>query len=309
MKKRLLFIPLHYNATPRPHEDWFNALCEEFDCDYYEYGEEIYGYDYILIHSGAIPPDELEVITSDQKLIQWTGDCRPDVLPEVMAYKGIVDLTLLVAGIGQKEMYEKALGSPVGYLQQGIFESFFIKHQELQSGNVVFIGNNYDQFEGAVERASLCLLLSKTFCHFEVIGNGFDGYSHANETRLKRYNNHRSVPYSDSAKIYNESYISISHACFNDIEGYYSNRTIDIMASGGCCLMRRTPNIEQFFTDMYDCILYSSNDEAIEKIQHLIARPELRNMIAQNGHNTAKLKHTFRTRVQEMKQQIELCGI
>lgn len=296
MKNRLLFIPLHYNADIKPHKEWFDAMNHHFDTVYFN--SCVSGnFDYVLLQSGAFTLSALNIIQStlgNPKVIQWTGDCRPDVLPEVMAYKETADLTLLVAGIGQKEMYETALGSPVDYLQQGVFNSFFIAPIKIDSGKVVFIGNNYDQFPGAVERSLLCLDLAK-FSEFETIGNGWD----------RCYNNTRSIPYDQSAKIYNESYISISHACFNDVEGYYSNRTLDIMAAGGCCLMRRTPNIEQFFTDGYDCVLYSTNEEAVEKIKYLQARTEIRNLIALNGHNTAKQKHTFGVRAKEIKQLIE----
>lgn len=296
MKPRLLFIPLHYDASPRPHEDWFSALSKEFDCDYGE-PKSNGNYDYIFMQSGSLQKYGLHGMKSLRhfKVIQWTGDARVDAMENVTQYKGIADLTLLAVGIGQKQIYESALGCPVDYLQQGVFNSFFIKPQQMESGKTVFIGNNYDHFEGAVERAELCRHANLIFENFETIGNGWD----------KSHGNVRSIPYTDSAKIYNESYISISHACFNNINGYYSNRTIDIMAAGGCCLQRWFPGIENYFTDMYDCVVYRTNDEALEKIAWLNCSPERRNMIAINGHNTAKQKHTFDVRASEVKQLIK----
>lgn len=276
------------------------------------------GFDYILLQSGAIKSDGLFGLRSTKnrsggaKIIQWTGDARAEAMENVTQYKGIADLTLLAVGVGQREMYETALGCPVDYLQQGVFNSFFIEPKELTEGKAVFIGNNYDHFDGAVERSALCERLSLHFSfdhliYFEVIGNGFvkEQYVASIDQHVNLYSNYRSIPYVDSAKIYNESYISISHACFNDIEGYYSNRTIDIMASGGCCLQRWFPGIENYFTDGYDCVVYRTNEEALEKIQYLIERPEVRNMIARNGHNTAKQKHTFAVRAKEIKQLID----
>lgn len=298
MKKRLLFIPLHYNANPRPHEDWFNGLGKYYHCTYYESRMQVDSvqFDFILIQSGAIDCDTIRFINISSKVIQWTGDARADVMENVTQYKGIADLTLLAVGIGQKEMYEKAMGTPVDYLQQGVFSSFFIKPQKLESGKTVFIGNNYDHFPGAIEREQLCWELADgSHCDFETIGNGW----------TRSYNNTRSIPYIDSAKIYNESYISISHACFNDIDGYYSNRTIDIMAAGGCCLMRRFPGCENYFTELYDCMFYSTTEEAIEKINYLYERPDVRNEIAKNGYNKARLKHTFDVRAREVKELIE----
>lgn len=301
MKKRLLFIPLHYSVTPRPHEDWFNALNEYFDCEYYWKGWNPIA-DIVFIQSGAISKGELQEIQlicsrinkTTTKVIQWTGDARADVMENVIQYKGIVDLTLLAVGIGQKEMYEKALGSRVDYLQQGVFEKFFIEPKELKEGKIVFIGNNYDHFEGAIERTELCEMLAKEFPQFETIGNGFDS----------RHNNTRSIPYEDSAKIYNESYISISHACFNNIEGYYSNRTLDIMASGGFCLMRNAPEIDGHFDCAENIFFYKDNEECIYWIKELIKKPEIRNEIAKSGYEFAKKYHTFRYRAKQIK---ELC--
>lgn len=294
MKPRLLFIPLDWWLPHRPHKELREQLDMHFDVTYMEEHSLLNKYDYIFMQSGAI--SHTSIFGRKEKIIQWTGDARAETMENVTQYAGIADLTLLAVGIGQKEMYSKVMGK-VDYLQQGVFNSFFIEPKELQSGYVVFIGNNYDHFEGAIERSELC----REVCvegewPAEIIGNGWDH---------PFYINHRSIPYTESAKIYNESYISISHACFNDIEGYYSNRTIDIMASGGCCLQRWFPGIEKYFTDGYDCVVYRTNDEAIEKIRYLIERPELRNLIARNGHNTAKLKHTFDVRARELKQLIE----
>lgn len=295
MKKRLLFIPLHYNL--KPHKDFKDALSVYFDCvDYNDVmflldGSSII-FDYIFIQSGALHPANLANIktVTKAKVIQWTGDARADVMENVSQYKGIADLTLLAVGIGQKQMYEEATMSIVDYLQQGVFNSFFIEPKELTEGKTVFIGNNYDHFEGAIERGKLCRELAYDPT-FETIGNGWNW----------RHNNTRSVPYIDSAKIYNESYISISHACFNDIEGYYSNRTIDIMASGSCCLMRYVPNAEKFFTHEENVMFYNSNEEAISIIKFLKGNPDVRNEIAWSGHNLAKQYHTFNYRAKELK--------
>lgn len=296
--KKLLFIPLGWELKPNP--DLFYAFSKKFETMHYESLVEaiLFCPDFIYVQSGAIDVSVIHELKREcgSYVIQWTGDCRPnELLPEVMNYKNVADLTLLVAGIGQKEMYEKALGSPVGYLQQGVFNSFFMKPQLYPNADIVFIGNNYDHFEGAIERTNLCKTLSLTFDEFEVIGNGFNH---------PEFNNHRSCDYLESAKIYNEAYISISHACFNDVEGYYSNRTIDIMASGGCCLMRRFPNCEDFFTDMKHCVFYSNNEECVDKIKMLFRNPEIRNSIALEGFNFASKFHSFDVRVNQIKNKL-----
>lgn len=298
--KKLLFIPQHYFAEPRPHEEWFIEFSKVFDCVYHNDNNvySILSFDYIFVQSGAILARDLHMLKSyiGGKVIQWTGDCRDECMSSVTDYENLVDLTLLAVGIGQKSIYEKALNIKVDYLQQGVFKEFYLPFKPLQSGGIVFIGNNYDYFEGAIERTNLCKKLSSCFDSFEVVGNGFN---------LEGFNNKRSIPYIDSAKIYNESYISISHACFNDVEGYYSNRTLDILASGSCCLMRYVPNIEKFFTDMEHVVFYKNNDEAVAKIKMLLDNPELRNKIALSGQKLAMEKHTFGYRVKEINEYLQ----
>lgn len=299
--KKLLFIPLDYDKNPNP--DFFKALSCVYDVMPYSFRLEnrtlIQGFDpdYIFAQFGAIDPGLLSYIKQNTgaKVIMWTGDARAELMDNVTQYKGVCDLALLAVGVGQWGIYEAAMDCPVDYMQQGVFNSFFIEPQKMFSFKTVFIGNNYDHFPGAVERGELCKILAKEFIAFETIGNGYGS----------EHNNKVSCTYEQSAIIYNRSYISISHACFNDIEGYYSNRTIDIMAACGCCLQRWFPGIENYFTDGYDCIVYRTNDEAIEKIKYLIERPEIRNLIALNGHNTVKQKHTFNHRAKELKQLIE----
>lgn len=287
--KRLLFLPLDYHLNPNP--DFLVGLSEYFVV----WGDTkpASNFAYIFMQCGALHPTALRKIKGGAKVIIWTGDARAEAMENVTQYADIADLTLLAVGIGQKEMYSKVMGK-VDYLQQGVFDSFFIEPKEVENKTIVFIGNNYDHFTGAVDREQLCMKLAKELPLFETIGNGWD----------RTYANNRSCPYNQSHLIYNNAYISISHACFNDIEGYYSNRTIDIMASGGCCLQRWFPGIENYFTDGYDCVVYRTNDEALEKVQYLIERPEIRNMIARNGHNTAKQKHTFSVRAREIKELI-----
>ena len=171
-----------------------------------------------------------------------------------------------------------------------------LKH-DLTEKKIVFIGNAYGHFEGAVERNSLCQLLSQKFSEFEVIGNGFaDG----------NYNNNRSCSYYDTPDIYNNSYIGISANCMNDIEGYWSNRPLDIMAAGCCCLMRYTPKAEKWFKDFENCVFYNTNEEAARHIETLMSNPDLRNKIAAKGQELVREHHTLDSRAQELKWLINL---
>lgn len=297
--KKLLFIPMDYQY--KPHMDYFYSFSKYYDCLYYtdqaeavEFSPEV-----VFTQSSAIPADKLKEIKDKSKafIIQWTGDCREELLSEVLAYKGICDLTLLAAGIAQKELYEKALGHPVSYLQHGVEQSQFIPVKtDLVDKKVVFIGNAYSQFPGGVERNDLCAILSKKFPNFEVWGNGFN---------LPEYRNPNSIPYLETFNLYNNSYIGISANIFNDKEGYFSNRPLDIMASGSCCLMRHVPNIEKIFKNLEHCVIYKTPEEAISEIEFLMDNPDVRNRIAKAGQDQVRKFHTYEYRVQEITQYIK----
>jgi spore maturation protein CgeB len=299
--KKLLFIPLDFQY--RPHDEMYNAFCTQFNTLHYCIFEDAVAFqpDYIYLQGGALDPfrlSDLKKITG-AKVIQWTGDCRLEPLPEIIANKDIADITLLAAGIGQKKMYEDILKHPVEYWQHGVADSHF---RELKTGiepkKVRFIGNAYSQFEGGVERNALCELLTEHLEEFEVWGSGFADKS--------KYRNPDTIPYRKIFDLYNETYIGISANIFNSIEGYWSNRPLDIMAAGSCCLMRYVPNLEIHFEDMENAVFYYNNMDALDKIRYLLKNKELRNEIAENGQKLVKKYHTFEYRALELKNIISL---
>lgn len=291
--KKLLFIPPDYDKnTELP---LFNALGKYFDCSYYTNRDAALQFnpDFIYVQSGAIDPVILKTIKHrcNSFLFQWTGDCRLEPLPEIVALKGIADLTLLAQGIGQKRMYEEILEHPVKYLQH--FVSDWQRREVTPTPNdkIVFIANRHTEFEGAVERNYLCETLSKKYKNFEVYGSGYN---------MPEYNNKNSIPYVDSHKIYNEAYISISASSFNHIPGYWSNRPLNIMAAGGCCLFRYAPGATNYFTHMEDVVYYMSEEECISQIDYLFKHPEVRNRIAAQGQKKVFEEHNDRYRAQQI---------
>lgn len=297
-KSKLLFIPLDYHVSAQ--QDLFNAFCEGYDTMYYTTLHQAIGFmpEYIYVQSGAIKAERLLALKQKTGafIFQWTGDCRDWVLPEVIDYKDICDATFLACGLSQKDMYEKILGHPVFYLQHGVSPWNFKNVQcELSNKKTVFIGNAYNQFSGAVERNELCKFLSSKLNTFEVIGSGFN---------LPYYNNHRTIPFNDTFDIYNNSYIGVSSSIYNDKAGYWSNRMMDIMASGTCCLTRYVPFMDKLYNDMEHCVFFNTHDEAFEKIEMLMSNPELRNRIALNGQEHVKKFHTLSYRVKEMTDEL-----
>lgn len=297
--KKMLFIPLDYMHNP--YQELYESFCKKFDTMYFKdlNSAILFNPDYIYCHSMAISPNDLSLIKNECNsfVIQWTGNVRDYVLPEVEAYKDVCDLTLLASGIAQKEMYEKVLKHPVRYLQHHVSNWQFIEAKNVENTEkIIFIGNAYDQFEGALERNELCAILTSEFEQFEVWGNGF---------KLPQYRNPDSILFSETQPMYNNAYISISANCFNNLEGYYSDRPLHIMAAGGCCLMRYVPSLENLFTDMDHCVFYRSNDEAVEKIKYLINNPETRNRIAKSGQDHVLKFHCNDFRILEIIEYLK----
>lgn len=288
-KPSLLFIPLDWHKR-NVQMPFFEGLQTIFDCYYFtgSNAESTKKRDYIYCQAGALPPMELYAIKkrSGAKVFVWTGDCRPDLLPEVLQYKGVTDRTFLACGIGQQKEYERALESPVFWLQHAAH--MFLEPQEISDRTAIaFVGNYYDQFPGGAERNKLCYDLDVKY------EEDFYCYGSWSESRGK-------VPYDDVPWIYNNAFVSISANIFNDIEGYWSNRPYDILAAGGCCLMRYVPGYERHFTDMEDVLVYRWNEEAMELIEWLLANPDERNRIAKNGYKNCLANHTNANRAKEL---------
>jgi len=297
--KKLIYIPLGWET--KAHPDLYHSFCKEFETLEHETLLDSIEFkpDYIYVQCGALRTNDLFELKKETGaiVIQWTGNCTIEPLHEVLIYKNIADLTLLASGIGQKEMYENILHHPVHYWQHAVAPSHFRSVKtDITDNSIRFVGSNYGQFEGALERTNLCELLTKEFESFEVWGNGF-----ADPTKFRNPN---SIPYREVFDLYNKSYICVSSNILNSIEGYWSNRPLDIMASGSCCLMRYVPNMESVFTDMKDCVFYKSNEEAVKKIKMLINNPSIRNSISLEGQKKVMEFHDFDYRVKQLKKII-----
>lgn len=285
--KRLLYIPMDYRL--QPNKAWYDAFCKHFEAKYYTtIGEAVaFRPHYIFMQSGAIMGEEIHLMKAlGTTIIQWTGDARHELLPEVLNTPA--DITFLASGIAQKEMYEKALGHKVYYLQHAASE---FRGVNKEAKGIVFVGNNYSEFPGAVERSELCKILSQEFEDFNVYGSGFSS---------PEYRNPGTIPYEQVADLYNNSFISISASIFNDMEGYWSNRPLDIMAAGSYSLMRYSPNLEKYFRNGVDCIFYHTAQDAIYAINFLKSNRIFRDYITEHGQKTIQRLHTYDIRVSQI---------
>lgn len=276
MSVKLLYIPLQ-TSTPET-DDLYQAFRKECEVFFWKVSEfrspnHPIGFkpDIVYVHSGALSLDTLQYVKENTKAVwaQWTGDCIENQLLEpVISYKGLFDYTFLSCGIGQKEIYEKALGHHVHWLPHAVADWQFRAVKDDAEG-IVFVGNNYDHFSGSKERQELNRILSNR-TDFRLYGSGWGDHVKRKEWK-------------DLPDTYNRAYIGIGANNINSVELYFSNRPLNIMAAGCLHLMRRVPGIERFFEHKEDCLLYDTNEEALKLIEEMENEREQRNYIAGNG--------------------------
>jgi Glycosyl transferases group 1 len=82
--------------------------------------------------------------------------------------------------------------------------------------------------------------------------------------------------------------------CFNTSNGDWNMRFFEVLSSGGCLLTDRISDVTgyaAYFKDSEDLIIYSDEEDLVEKAKYYSARPDLCLAIARSGH--AKYKQHF----------------
>lgn len=113
---------------------------------------------------------------------------------------------------------------------------------------------------------------------------------------------------------YNEELVKVCRASdcvlgvnlFNNIDGYFSNRTFLTLASGGFHLTHYVPGLEEMFQNHHHLVWYRNADECLELIQHYLQRPELRCRIAAEGKAWVTARYSLEDQVRQMMQLSEV---
>lgn len=287
---RLLYIPLQ--PGDKNTDDLYKAFCKKHEVHFYKSIEDSIAFnpDVAYIHSGALDWWIVQYLKESTKALwtQWTGDCDENKLLEpVLRYKDICDHTFLACGAGMKKPYEDALGHPVHWLPHAVADWQFREVKEDAQG-IVFIGNNYTHFSGGQERFDLVQELSKR--------KDFTVYGSFSEP----------IAWDKVPDAYNNAFIGLSNNLINNVELYFSNRPLNVMAAGSLCLMRYVPGIEEFFTNGKDCIFYNSVRECLTILNHERVNPRgIRNFIARNGQANVRANFMYDNIVQMFEKAIE----
>ena len=80
----------------------------------------------------------------------------------------------------------------------------------------------------------------------------------------------------------------------SDVSCYFSNRTWLTLGCGGFLLTRYVPGLEEFFTNHEHLVWFESHEQALELVDHYLARDDERERIARSGCEYVHAYHTFR---------------
>jgi len=194
---------------------------------------DLKGYDYILVFENRNFPK----LKTEAKIGWWMCDLRkPKELPK---FKGNPDVIFL-CNTEYMEAYQKAYGVPVYYMPQTGFP-WKVEPGRHILWDVSFIGNFNNKWHH--NRQEIIDQIDAKY-QIHIIGG-------------QRYTK-------DSPWIYRESPFNLSVSL--PICGYTSNRTYNILSSGGFCLTAYFPEIERLFENGKHLAWFKTPEEAVGEL-------------------------------------------
>lgn len=103
---------------------------------------------------------------------------------------------------------------------------------------------------------------------------------------------HGFLPYKEARYVYNSADIILG---LQNYTFQVTQRTFEILASGGVLLTNDTPGVSALFEPGKDLIVTSSPEETVKKVQYYLDSPEKRELIANQGR-IAVGKYSYRNR-------------
>ncbi|WP_341278313.1 glycosyltransferase [Paenibacillus sp. FSL H8-0537] len=119
--------------------------------------------------------------------------------------------------------------------------------------------------------------------------------------RIPRSWIHGYLPYSDAHKVYNSAKILIGPQ--NQLS-QVTQRTYEILGSGGFLITSDTPEIRRLFKPGRDLVVSRSAQQTRKLVRYFMKHPKDRERIRKRGRRTV-LKHNYKRRAQYMIQQLK----
>lgn len=111
---------------------------------------------------------------------------------------------------------------------------------------------------------------------------------------------HGYLPYREAYKIYNSSQIIIGP---QNYKSQVTQRTYEILGSGGFLLTSDTPGVRDLFQHGEDLVVSASEEQTIELVRYYLDHPEECKKISKQGHQTVS-KHSYQNRAKQVIQII-----
>ncbi len=250
--------------------------------------------------TGVISPNTVmrvrKAIGKKVIITNWTGDVRDEIQRHVVEISPTVDYTL-ISSTGQKKVFEKAGCSNVRYWQIGYDETIFkpLYYQNFDY-DLIFAGNAYSIFQDAQKRVGIINILKQRLGNrFMVCGTGYP----SNVGTTQAYG-------SQLNEMYNKSRCIFAMSNYNDIETYFSDRTLTCLGTGRPTIHWRFPGSETYFSDKQDYFAVDTVQDVHSLVDFCRDNPEVANEVGLNGLRKARAEHTYKVKVIELLHLVGL---
>lgn len=113
------------------------------------------------------------------------------------------------------------------------------------------------------------------------------------------------IDYTDANKVYSSSDFTIG---LQNLQTQLTQRTYEVLGSGGLFITNNTPEINRLFKPGKDLLTSSSPEETLEIVTYLLQHPEERERIRQAGLEAVR-QHSYKERAKFMVEVLEKEGI
>ncbi|RVT59884.1 glycosyltransferase [Niallia taxi] len=116
---------------------------------------------------------------------------------------------------------------------------------------------------------------------------------------------HGYLPYRDAYKVYNSAKIIIGP---QNYKSQVTQRTYEILGSGGFLLTSDTPGVRDLFTPGKDLVVSNNKQQTLSLVDYYLNHPQERTKIKMQGHNTVS-NHSYVKRAKQAIQTLISEGI
>jgi spore maturation protein CgeB len=209
--------------------------------------------------------------------------------------------------------YER-LGIPAAHLDFGYQETIHapVTPERRYQHAIAVVANAYpdvlEENPDHFRRRSLAVLMKPLLAagmRIDLYGHGWDQMEGLLQARIPSEWIHGHLPYTEANRVYSSA--SILLGLQNDPD-QVTQRTYEILGSGGFLLTLDTPGVRASFQPDVDLVVADSPQETVEKVQHYLSHPEERLQIRRQGRRSVA-HASYRSRAESMVKTLIERGV